>query len=394
MAEPERDPTSADRKQAEDPAQHRAAIRLALNGLLALAILYTLYFARSLLVPIVLALLVSLLLSPLVTWFKRIHVPRPISAVILMCLLAGPFVGLSIQLAEPAQKWVDKLPELTVQVTEQLADIGETLSPDTPPPPPQAPTPQKEKRFDFFGLFSSDEVAPPEPVPEPQKESALVEGVKKGGVEVLLSMLGTAPVIVAQVAIWLILVLFLLIFGPDLYDSGINLLPMIRDKRRASLLVGRLRQELSRYIVTVTIINAALGVATGVVLWFLDVEDALLWGALVGLLNYAPYVGPVIAICILGLAGVTQYGLEWQALLPSAVYFGINLLESQFVTPTVLGQNMRLNPLVLILWLLLWGWLWGAVGVLIAVPLLVCLKLVASQLNVWTYYVELIETPS
>jgi predicted PurR-regulated permease PerM len=188
--------------------------------------------------------------------------------------------------------------------------------------------------------------------------------------------------------------LFLLIYGPGLYDNFINLFPLIRDKRRAVLLVGRLRQELSRYIITVTIINAGLGLVTGAVLWTLGVEDAILWGALVALLNYAPYVGPFISICILGVAGLAQYGLVPAALLPATVFFSINLLESQFVTPTVLGQHMRLNPLILILWLLIWGWLWGPVGLLIAVPLLVCLKLVASHVQALNFLVDLIETRS
>jgi predicted PurR-regulated permease PerM len=149
---------------------------------------------------------------------------------------------------------------------------------------------------------------------------------------------------------------------------------------------------LSRYIVTVTIINTGLGIVTASVFWMLGVDDALLWGALVGLLNFAPYVGPFIALIILCLAGVTQYGMELVSLVPAAVYFGINLLEAQFITPTVLGRHMRLNPLILILWILVWGWLWGPVGVLLAVPLLVCIKLAAGQLNIMTDWIKLIET--
>jgi predicted PurR-regulated permease PerM len=164
------------------------------------------------------------------------------------------------------------------------------------------------------------------------------------------------------------------------------------DKRRAEVLVGRVRQELSRYIVTVSMINLGLGITTACALWFLDIEDALLWGALVGLLNFAPYVGPVIAVAILCIAGLVQFGVTNAALIPPAAYFTVNLIESQFITPTILGRHMRLNPLVLVLWILLWGWLWGAVGVLLAVPLLVCIKLVARQLGVMQSWITLIET--
>jgi predicted PurR-regulated permease PerM len=397
MADSERDEPAAGSTNLFDLTAQPSTVRLVLFSMLALAVLYTLYAARSLFVPMVLALMFSLLLSPLVSELKRIHIPRPISSALLICMLCVPFVALVIQLAEPAQKWLGKLPELSVQVTEQLADLDGSATVDATPPPVVAVVPEQKKRFDFFGLFADDA---PEPAPaaaqaippEPVEDSALMEGVKQGGVEALLSLVSATPFIITQFGIWLILVLFLLIFGPGLYDNVINLMPMIRDKRRAALLVGRLRQELSRYILTVTLINAGFGAVVGFALWWLGVEDAVLWGALVALLNYAPYVGPAIVIGILCIAGTVQYGFEWHALMPPAVYLGINLVESQYLTPTLLGQNMRLNPLILIVWLVIWGWLWGTVGALLAVPLLVCMKLVASQLDVLPRLVELTES--
>lgn len=394
----------ANLEQQEDPVEHLESVdidhhhrivRGLLIALLSLALLYTLHAAKTLLMPVMVALLFSLFLSPLVAGLKRLHVPRPISSVLMLCLLGGPFIWLTIELAEPAQKWIKQLPQVTATITAQLENLNDRLVSEAPPAVQQAPV--KERRFTLFGLLERDEpapVAPPAPAPAPQEESALVEGVKQGGAEIILSMLAAAPVIVAQCAVWVILVLFLLIFGPALYDSFIDLLPMIRDKRRATILAGRLRQELSRYIVTVTVINAGLGAVTALAFLFLGVQDAVLWGVLVALLNYAPYVGPVFAGGIIVLAGITQYGLEISALLPLGVYFVINQVESQFVTPTLLGQQMKLNPLILVLWLLVWGWLWGPVGVLIAVPLLLCLKLVAAHSDVTSYWVRFIETSS
>lgn len=358
-----------------------------LRWLLALALLYTLYFAKTLLLPMVVALLFALLLSPLVGVFKRFHVPRTVSALILLMAIGVPLGLLGTQLAEPAKKWVQLLPELSAGVTEQLNNFSEVLQPE-----PAQEEFEPESRWSRMVRFFSedDEVQPAGPAQV--DDSALSLGLAQGGLEVLMSMLAAAPGVLAQFVVGVILALFLLIFGPRLYESFIEVLPQVKDKRRASLLVARVQLELSRYILTVSVINCLLGMVTAAVLWLLGVDDALLWGALVALLNFAPYIGPLIGVCVLTLAGFVQYGLELQALMPALVYFSINLVEAQFVTPTVLGQRMQLNPLVVMVWLIVWGWLWGGGGVLLAVPLLVCIKLAAEQMDMMAPWIKLVET--
>ncbi len=376
-----------------DTVPKRAVFTVAIYGLLTLALLYTLYFAKSLLIPILVALLFSLLLSPLVTLFRRFYIPRTLSAILLLTMIGGPVTILAIELAEPAQKWVAQLPKLSTHLTQELDNISLAMNPDAAPVIKKRVIPRKEASFNPFGWFSSNHEEPitiEETIPT--GNSALSARVMQGGMEKIISILGATPVVIAQFMTFIILVLFLLSFGPRLYDSYMEIFPLEKNKRRPIALIGRLQKELSRYIVTVTIINTGLGVVTASVFWMLGVDDALLWGALVGLLNFAPYIGPFIALIILCLAGVTQYGMELVSLIPAVAYFGINLLEAQFITPTVLGRHMRLNPLILILWLLVWGWLWGPVGVLLAVPLLVCIKLAAGQLNILTDWIKLIET--
>jgi len=404
MSRTEIDPDALNQSLVTDVVVKRPVSTVAVYWLVTLALLYTLYFAKSLLIPILVALLFSLLLSPLVTLFRRFYIPRTVSAILLLTMIGGPITLLAIELAEPAQKWLAQLPKLSSQLTEELDNISEAMSPDSPAPatPPRVKTKvveHKQAGFNPFGWFTKSHKNKDEPalVAVEQKEittvnSALSARVMQGGIEKLISILGETPVVIAQFMTFIILVLFLLSFGSRLYESYIEIFPSEVSKRRPVVLIGKLQRELSRYILTVTIINTGLGVVTAGVFWLLGVDDALLWGAVVGLLNFAPYVGPFLAVIILCLAGVTQYGMELLALLPAAVYFGINMLEAQFVTPTVLGLHMRLNPLVLILWLLVWGWLWGPAGVLLAVPLLVCIKLAATQLNVMTDWVKLIET--
>ncbi len=362
--------------------------------LLALAVFYTLYFAKTLFLPIVVAALFSLLLSPLVSLFKRFYIPRVLSALLFLAMIGGPFLLLGIQLAEPVQKWGQRIPTLSAQLTDELNQFREKISSSQSQNQQSSSTSstQDDKAFWQLSWFSND-ASETKPKKSSNYDSAISERFMQGGVELVVQMLGATPAVLAQFLTFLILVIFMLVFGPMLYSNFISRFPQVHDKQAADTLVADIQKDLSRYILTVTVINTFLGIVTGFVLWAVGVEDALLWGVMVALLNFAPYVGPVIAMVILYLVGVMQYGPVLMALLPVLIFFSINLLEAQFITPTVLGRNISLNPLILILWLVLWGWIWGAVGVLIAVPLLVCLKLAAARLDVLTHWAKLIETP-
>ncbi|WP_338353623.1 AI-2E family transporter [Thalassolituus oleivorans] len=361
--------------------------------LFAIVLLYTLYFAKTLFLPIVVAALFALLLSPVVSFLQRFYVPRTLSALILITMIGVPFTLLGMQLAEPAQKWGKRIPELSSQLTTELNEISQTLS--TVEKRAEQNTDQQvgnQQSFRWFGWFRSDE-----PKKEPPEAVSITNPVsdrfKQGGMELVVEVLGATPIVLAQFFTFLILVIFMLVFSPLLYANFISGFSHERDREAANSLLNDVQRELSRYILTVSVINTGLGIITGLALWSAGVDDALLWGVMVALLNFAPYVGPIIALLVLYLAGVIQYGAEWIAFMPVLIFFSINIIEAQYITPTVLGRNMRLNPLILILWVVLWGWLWGAVGVLIAVPLLVCLKLAAARLNILSPWVRLIETP-
>ena len=156
--------------------------------------------------------------------------------------------------------------------------------------------------------------------------------------------------------------------------------------------MNQIQRELSGYIVTISIINAFLGLATAAVFTYMGVDDALLWGALVALMNFVPYLGGLASCSILLVAGVVQFGLVSAALLPAILFLGINIIESQLVTPAVLGKSMQLNPLIIILWLSVTGWLWGVVGVLLAVPLLMSFKIILKNLGVLPHWIKLIKS--
>ncbi|WP_265113062.1 AI-2E family transporter [Vibrio parahaemolyticus] len=112
----------------------------------------------------------------------------------------------------------------------------------------------------------------------------------------------------------------------------------------------------------------------------LGLEDPFLWGAFAGVMNFAPYLGPVISMVSFGFVAYLQLDSVSFMLTVVSIYLLLNLIESQFVTPTLLGRRFNLNPLVIFMWLVFWGWLWGGMGLLIGVPLLVCINILADRL--------------
>jgi predicted PurR-regulated permease PerM len=183
------------------------------------------------------------------------------------------------------------------------------------------------------------------------------------------------------------------VYGESLQRNAIALLPTRQKKKLTVDILHSIEREISRYVLTITIINLLLGLAlAGGLYWLgIPVQEALLWGTMAAILNFAPYVGPLIGIVIMLMMGFVTFDELWPSLLPASVYVLLHTIEGQIVTPIVLGRRMRLSPLILILALMLFGWLWGIVGLLLAVPLLVCVKLVLEQIEGMEGWARLLE---
>jgi len=356
--EPEPERPTPDVRKLRDLLQGPFGIRnVALTGLFILAAFYTLYFTRSFFLPIVLALLLSLLLTPPVRLLRRLRIPEPLGAGLIMLALLGG-VGFGIyELSGPAYEWMQKAPQSLRKVELKLRDLKrpvQTLG---------RATEQVEKMANVAG-------APKTPAVTVKAAPSLGQRLLSGTTE-----------LVAQAAVMLTLLYFLLASGDLFLRKLIKVLPSLSDKRRAVEIARQVESDISAYLWTVTTINIGLGVGVTVAMWLIGLPNPVLWGVMATLTNYIPYLGAMICYVVFGMVGFLTFDDLTHSLLPMGAFFLLNLLEAYIFTPMVLGRRLTLNPVVIFLGLTFWGWLWGITGAILAVPIMVVLKIFCDHIE-------------
>ena len=335
-----------------------------LRVLVLFAVLYTCYFAASLILPVVLAAFFALLLSPLVRRAPLRWLPRALSALLLVGGLLGTIGAVGVFVAEPASDWARKVPFVIRDAAPKLKAMIEPLH-------------QARRASASLDTLTGGEQA-------------------AGAQEVVIrppapDLLSATPRVLGSLLAVVLLTFSFLVFGDDLLRKLMELRPTRAQKRVTAEIVQRIQSDLSRYMLTISATSIALGAATAVTLAWLGVADPLLWGVLAAALNLTPFIGPLVMAVLLALVGLSGFDTLGDAFLPAAGYLLLHGLESQLLTPLVLGRTMRINPLAIILWLMVWGWLWGVVGLLVAVPMLVCLKIVAARVEGWQPWARMLE---
>jgi predicted PurR-regulated permease PerM len=134
----------------------------------------------------------------------------------------------------------------------------------------------------------------------------------------------------------------------------------------------------STYLGTITAVNILMGLVVAFILWTIGMPTPLMWGGIVAVLNYIPYLGPIASILLLSLGGLMAFADPWYALLPALSFALVHLIEANFITPLVVGRRLTINPLLILVSLSFWAWVWGTTGALLAVPLLIILKTVLT----------------
>lgn len=323
---------------------------LALTGLLILASFYTLYFGRAFFLPIVLAMLLNFLLSPVVRALRKLRIPNALGAALVVFGLLGGVSWGVYELSGPAYEWAEKAPATMRKLERKLREFKKPVQTMS------KATQQVEQITDVGGGR------------QPQRVEVQTETLGE-------RMFSQATEIVAGGLVMIILLFFLLASGDLFLRKLIRVLPSLADKKRAVEIARQIETDISAYLVTITIINVGLGLAVWGILTFLGVPNPLLWGVLATVTNYIPYLGAIVMIGVLAMVGFLTFESNTQAMMVPLSFVGLNILESYLVTPLVLGHRLTLNPVVIFLGLTFWGWLWGITGALLAVPIMVVLKI-------------------
>ena len=346
---------------ASPPAQRLrdwpGSLRFALNGLFIIALFYTIYFAAQVLIPITVAVLLSVLLSPAVERLEHLGLPRGIASAIIVIAALALIVVAVVQLAGPAQEWVARAPASFSRIEERLKLIKKPIQ------ELQKATEQIENATDL------DQRLPRRQIVELRRPSFAGE---------LLS--GTQRAF-TSVGIVIILLYFLLATGDLFLRKLIAIMPTDENKTRVVDIARSVKKDISFYLLSLTLTNIGYGLLVGGTAWYLGVESPLLWGALTLALSFAPYVGPVVIAIILTSAAVISLNALTPALILTGVYLAVLITVQNLVSPQIWGRRLALNPVAIFISIIFWGWMWGMTGALLAVPLLASFKIVAERVS-------------
>ena len=161
----------------------------------------------------------------------------------------------------------------------------------------------------------------------------------------------------------------------------VEILPRFKSKRQVVEISQQIEHDVSAYLVTITIMNAAVGIAMALAMWLTGVGDPILWGTVAFLLNYVPILGTALGVVVFLLAGLLTNDTLWEALLPAGLYIVLHLIEGETLTPMILAKRFTLNPVLVVISLVFWFWMWGVPGAILAVPMLAITKIICDRIQ-------------
>lgn len=331
-------------------------------GLFGLSLATALFFARSLLLPICIAILLTLLLAPVVHVLERMRIPRSLGAGLVVLLLLISLGALGSYIYAPAASWITGAPQQFQELRQKIERIRQ---------PMQAVQDATEQISEAT-----------EPATETDRREVVVEQRS------FLGAISATQAYAVGIVITVVMLFFLLASGDMFLRKLIRVIPKFRDKIVAVEIARSIQAHIARYFASITMINICLGVVVAAAMHLLSMPTPALLGTLATLLNFIPYIGSAIMLVIVTIVALISFDAPSQIVLVSMVYLALTIIEGQLVQPLVLGQRLAMPVVVVFVWILLWGWLWGVGGVAIAVPMLVVVKICADHIPAWAPLAE------
>jgi predicted PurR-regulated permease PerM len=352
-----------------EPVAQATAIRVSLVGSFIILLVGAVYLAKEILLPIALAFMLTLTLSPVVRFLARYRIPEAISSLaIVLAVVGGTATGI-YYLSGPVSGWIDGAPQTGRQIRAKIESMRAPVDAAV----------NATKQVEEITAATTD--------PAVQKVVVQQPGL-------LARAAGGAVSFASTAGITIVLLFFLLASGRLFYEKLVRILPTMTEKKRAIRVVYAVEEEVSTYLLTITAINAALGVVEAGAMWALGMPNPILWGVMAAALNFIPYVGALVGVAIIAIVALVSFDSPAAALLPPVVYFVCTTIEGQFITPALLGKRLEMNTVAVFLAVAIWGWLWGVLGALMAVPFLVSMRVLCEHFESLSSVGEFLSGPT
>lgn len=334
----------------------QATMPVAVVGLAVLALLYTMYFAADLILPVFLAQSLSIVLRPMVRGLTSFGIPRAVGAVlVLMALICAIISGL-INLSAPVETWMHRLPSIQRDIETKLWPVTESIK-------------QAKKATASIEQLTNDATTT----------------VKKSEVTIkqptyLSRAFASTLLTSVQLLIVLALAFFFLTQRNEKTQLPFSKIPWLKHSGLISDMFASVQETITRFLQISAGIYSMLGIVTALAMYLLGMPNPVLWGILAAVLGFIPYVGPMIVFFCIGTVSLLTFDIWWQIIAPPLAYGILTIIEGNFVTPAILGRQLKLNPIAVFMSMLLWTWVWGVAGAILAVPILVIIVIVSRHL--------------
>ena len=323
------------------------------GGTFLLLLLAACYGAAEIVLPIAVAFVLMLVLQPAMRFLQRWRVPRGLAAAALIILLFGALGGLGTVLSGPAASWAEKVPTGLPKLQERLSFLSKPIT-----------------AFQHLVVRAENLNSETKPLPVAVDGNRLSDRLLSGTRSAVSGVLET-----------ILVLFFLLVSGDTFLRRLVEVLPHFRNKRQAVDISQQIESDIAAYLVTITVMNAGVGIATGIVAAACGLGDPVLWGVIAFLLNYIPILGPMIGVVIFLLVGLLSIDTLWVAFLPAGLYLVIHMIEGETVTPMLLARRFTINPVLVIVALVFWYWMWGVPGAILATPMLAVTKIICDRVQ-------------